>query len=318
MNDYPVVFHRDHGVRITRCAAGEPRIAPRSGQELCQRRGRKNQAVPRAVGRDVLDIQFIVPSEHGPYHGEVTAVDRLPYAAAAHFRSVAAPSVLTAPPVRVRRLVADQIHHFQPYSVPVQQSLELFGIGVALSPTPEVPSDHDAANGDAAQQLGDELFPRKLTEAEGKVNDDQVADADAPQRTFLLTPRQDQAFAGPEQHRTGQGIERQHRGRARAVRNHALQQRSMASMEAVEHAHGEHHAVFEWSVGQSLPVGNGQPGISVMGAAPRRSRLAPRRGPAARPERTDSGTGGANGCTPCLVRMSGRPPDRERRAAPGR
>ena len=147
--------------------------------------------------------------------------------------------------------------------------MEPFGIGVALSSTPKVPPNHDAANGDAAQQLGDELFPRKLTEPEGKVNDDQVADADPLQCAFLLTPRQDQSFAGPEQHRARQGIEGQHRGRVRAVREHALQQRSMASMEAVEHAHGEHHAVVERPVGQCLPVGDGHPGTSVMGAAPR-------------------------------------------------
>ena len=81
----------------------------------------------------------------------------------------------------------DQVNHFQLHSTPAQQSMELSGIRVALSPTPKVPSDHDSADGGAAQQLVDELFPTKLTEAEGKVNDDQVADADPLQCPLLLT-----------------------------------------------------------------------------------------------------------------------------------
>ena len=122
----------------------------------------------------MLDIQFIVPAEHGPYHGEVTVVDRLTYAAAAHLGSVATlpgrailPVEVILPvkmilPVKASRLVADQVHHFQFHAAPVQQSMELFGIGVALSPAPKVPSDHDTADGGAAKQLVDELFPRKL------------------------------------------------------------------------------------------------------------------------------------------------------------
>ena len=55
--------------------------------------------------------------------------------------------------------------------------------------------------------------------------------------------------------------------------DHAAQQRSMASMKAVEHAHGEHHIVVEWPVGQRLPVGDGHARNSVIGAAPRCSRM---------------------------------------------
>ena len=129
----------------------------------------------------MLDIQLIVLSEQRPYHSHVTPVDRLPYAAAAHLRTV------VPLPDSHLRLMTDQLHSLHVHSVSMEQPVEFEGVGVAMSSTPKVLSDHDTANGNTSNQLADELFTGKLTEAVAKVNDDQIPDTHLVQIPFLLS-----------------------------------------------------------------------------------------------------------------------------------